>query len=229
MKLAIMQPYFFPYIGYWQLICAVDTFVIYDDVNYIKKGYINRNSILVEQKAKMFTLELIGASQNKLIKEITVGNNSSKILKTIKQSYSKAPEFKSVYTLIESILKNKEKNIAKFLGNSIQLISNYLEIKTDIIYSSDLKKDNTLKGEDKIISINKSLNANTYINAIGGQSLYSRVAFESNGIDLFFLETKPMKYKQFQNSFIPNLSIIDVLMFNSKEKARKLLRGYRII
>lgn len=109
MTLAIMQPYLFPYIGYWQLINAVDTFVIYDDVNFIKQGYINRNSILSNGKSQQFTLELIGASSNKLIKEIEIGNNANKILKTIKQSYIKAPLFENVIILLEEILTNKEK------------------------------------------------------------------------------------------------------------------------
>ena len=104
MTLAIMQPYLFPYIGYWQLLNAVDTFVLYDDVNYINKGYINRNSILVDGKAQQFTLELINASQNKLINEIEIGNNSKKLLKTITQSYIKAPFFEDIITLIEEIL-----------------------------------------------------------------------------------------------------------------------------
>ena len=83
MTVAIMQPYLFPYIGYWQLIHAVDTFVIFDDVNYIKKGYINRNNILVNGQKQTFTLELMSASQNKLINDIDIGNNIEKVMESI--------------------------------------------------------------------------------------------------------------------------------------------------
>ena len=157
MTLAIMQPYFFPYIGYWQLINAADTFVIYDDVNFIKKGYINRNSILLSGRPHVFTLKLIGASQNKLINEIEVGDNSRKILKTIEMSYKKSPYFHIVFPIIKDILNNKEKKLAKFLGYSIKRISEYLEIDTRFIYSSDIEKDNALKAQDKILDLSKKL------------------------------------------------------------------------
>src|SRR5690606_19151193 len=113
MKIAIMQPYLFPYIGYWQLINAVDTFVIYDDVSFINKGYINRNYILLSGKPQRFTLELSKASQNKLINEIEVGNNQNKILRTISFSYKKAPFYKKAFSLIEDIFQQKEKNLTE--------------------------------------------------------------------------------------------------------------------
>ena len=229
MTLAIMQPYLFPYIGYWQLINAVDTFVIYDDVNYINKGYINRNSILVNGKSQQFTLELIGASQNKLIKEIEIGNNANKILKTIKQSYIKAPLFENVISLLEEILTNKEKNLAKYIGYSLEIISNYLNINTKFIYSSDIKKDNNLKAQDKILDICKKLEATNYINTIGGQELYNKEIFKENGIELNFLKTELVEYKQFKNDFVPYLSIIDILMFNSKDEIKNMLNRYALV
>jgi hypothetical protein len=229
MTIAIMQPYFFPYIGYWQLINAVDTFVIYDDVNFIKKGYINRNSILVGGKSQKFTLELIGASQNKLINEIAVGNNSKKLLKTIEMSYKKAPYFESVFPLIESILNNEEKNLAKYLGYSLKKISNYLKIDTNIIYSSDIEKDNSLKAQDKILDICDILQADKYINAIGGQELYNKDDFKSKDIELNFLDTDLIEYKQLKNEFVPYLSIIDIMMFNSKDEIKKMLVRYELV
>ena len=129
-----MQPYFFPYIGYWQLLSVADTFVIYDDVNFIKQGYINRNSILVGNEAQKITLEVIGASSNRLINEVQVGNNTKKLLKGIDQAYKKAPEYEKVFPLIQSVLENQEKNLAKFLGNLIQKISTYLDICCANIY-----------------------------------------------------------------------------------------------
>ena len=229
MTLAIMQPYFFPYIGYWQLLNAVDTFVIYDDVNFIKKGYINRNLILNAGHEQRITLELIGVSQNKLIKEIKVGNNSRKLLKTIEMAYKKAPYFETEFIVIKDILAQKERNLAKFLGDSINKISSYLEINTKIIYSSDLEKDDNLKAQDKILDICQRLESSHYINAIGGQELYSKEAFRSKNLDLNFVQTELTEYKQFKNEFVPYLSIIDIMMFNSKKEIQNMLNDYKIV
>lgn len=229
MTLAIMQPYLFPYIGYWQLINAVDTFVIFDDVNFIKKGYINRNSIMVGGKSQQFTLELVGASQNKLINEIEVGNNSKKLLKTIEISYKKAQYFEAVFPIIVDILNQEEKNLSKFIGYSLEKLSDYLEIDTKFIYSSDIKKDNTLKAQDKILDICKKLDATNYINAIGGQELYNKEKFQEHNIQLNFLKTELKEYKQFKNEFISYLSIVDVLMFNSIDEVKNMLNKFNLI
>lgn len=229
MTLAIMQPYLFPYIGYWQLINAVDTFVIYDDVNFIKQGYINKNNFLVNTKAQAFTLQLLGASSNKLISEIYVGNNNKKILKTIKQNYIKAPQFNRIYPIIEDILNQNEQNLAKFIGYSLSKISNFLEINTKIIYSSDVGKDCSLKAQYKVIDICRNLNAKNYINAIGGQELYSKEVFAKFNIELNFLDTNLPEYKQFENEFVPYLSIIDIMMFNNIEVISAFLEDYKLI
>lgn len=229
MKLAIMQPYLFPYIGYWQLVNAVDTFVIYDDVNFIKQGYINRNNILIRGCKVLFTLNLIGASSNKLINEIEVGNNEKKLLKTFRQVYSKAPFYFYVMPLIEQIFSSEEKNLAKFVGNSIILLAQYLQVETEFKYSSTIAKDNDLKAQDMVIEISKLLGATTYVNAIGGKGLYSKDVFRSRGLTLQFIKSKPTSYTQFNKDFVPNLSIIDVLMFNSVDDVRSMLNGYELI
>jgi hypothetical protein len=229
MTLAIMQPYLFPYIGYWQLLNAVDKFVIFDDVNFIKKGYINRNSILVNNNSFLFTLELIGASQNKLINEIAIGKNQKKILKTIETAYKKAPYFKDAFLLVEDILNQKETNLAKFIGYSLKKISNYLEIDTELIYSSDIVKNNQLKAQEKILEICKNLKATHYINAIGGQELYDKTVFESKNIQLNFLKTELQEYKQLKGEFVPYLSIIDVLMFNSRVEIKQMLQACELV
>ncbi len=229
MTLAIMQPYLFPYIGYWQLINAVDTFVIYVDVNFIKQGYINRNSILSNGKSQVITMELIGASSNKLINEIEVGNNREKLLKTIKQNYTKAPSFDKVYPIIENIINQNEKNLAKFIGYSLERICEYLEVDTKFVYSSNIKKDNTLKAQDKILEMCNILKADKYINAIGGQELYNKEIFKENGIELNFLKIELVEYKQFKNDFVPYLSIIDILMFNSKDEIKNMLVRYELV
>lgn len=228
MKLGIMQPYFFPYIGYWQLINLVDTFVIYDDVTFIKQGYINRNYLLANGQAQLMTLALNGASSNKLINEIQVGNNPKKILKTIIQNYSKAPYFKVVYLLIEDILMKKEKSLEKYIGYSLIMISKYLEIKTEFIYSSDIQKNEVLKAQDRVIEINKQLGATVYINAIGGKELYKKEDFKKENIELKFLKIEEFEYKQFNNEPIPFLSIIDIMMFNSKDEVIKMLNRYSL-
>jgi hypothetical protein len=230
MKVAIMQPYFFPYLGYFQLIHAVDIFVIFDDVHYINKGYINRNNLLLQNSIHPFNLFLEKASQNKLINEINLANNNSKLVKTIEIAYKKSKCFDESFPIIESILNTNEKNLAKFLGNSINSICNYLELNKKIIYSSELNNDKNKKGKEKIIDIVKFLDANEYINPIGGQEIYSFNDFFKNNIKLNFISmNKNLVYKQLNNDFIPNLSIIDVIMFNNNKELKDLLKQYTLI
>ena len=228
-SIAIMQPYFFPYIGYFQLIKAVDVFIIYDDVNYINKGYINRNSILVNRQAHKITLALLGASQNKLINEIEISNNGSKILKTIEMAYKKAPFFNEVFSILNNIFTNKEKNLAKFIGDSLQVITSSLGLSANFLYSSEIEKNNTLTAQYKIIEICKKLGITTYVNAIGGQQLYDLVTFKKHNIDLFFIKSQSQQYKQFKNVFVPNLSIIDILMFNERSHILSMLEQYELL
>lgn len=232
MKLGIMQPYFMPYIGYWQLLSAVDKYVVYDDVNFIKGGWINRNRILLNGKVQNINLPMEGASSNKLINEIKVSSNSilrNKVLKTIYMAYHKTPYFEIVYPILERVLMNEETNIAKFIFYSIKEVCTYLDIETELILSSSLDKNNQLKSKDKVLEICKVLCCDEYYNAIGGKELYSVEEFEEHGVQLYFLKTKDIIYKQFNNSFESNLSIIDVLMFNSKEQIKALLGEYELL
>ena len=229
MKVAIMQPYFFPYIGYWQLINMANTFVIYDDVNYIKRGFINRNYLLQNQQLQLFTLELISASQNKNINAILIGSNTSKILRTIKHNYTKAPHFDIVYPLIENIFCSNEKNLSQFLGNSLEKISEFLEINTDFLYSSNINNDKSLQAQDRLIEMSQLLGTTDYINTIGGIELYNKDDFRKAGINLSFIKTKNIEYKQYKNEFVQNLSIIDVMMFNSKQEIKQMLNEFELI
>lgn len=229
MKLGIMQPYFFPYIGYWQLMNAVDKYVIYDDVNFIKGGWINRNRILINGKPQYFNIQMNGASSFKLINEIKISNNVNKNLRTIYMAYHKAPYFSNIYPIIEDIYRKQTDNLSEFIINSIICLAKYLDIKTQILISSSLNKNNILKGQDKVIDICKLLNATDYYNAEGGFSLYSFNDFAKNDINLAFLKTNDITYKQFNNEFVPNLSIIDVMMFNSKEEILHMLDAYTLI
>lgn len=229
MKLGIMQPYFLPYIGYWQLINAVDKYVIYDDVNFINKSWINRNNILLNGNKHQINLLLTEASQNKLINQVAIQDNQTKLIRTIEMNYKKAPMFQQVFPLFLHIMEHSDKNLAKFIGNSIVEIARYLSIETEFIYSSTIDKDNTLRAQDKILNICKLLNANKYVNAIGGADLYSKDDFNKVGIELSFLETKIEPYKQFKNEFVPYLSILDVLMFNSIEEIKSRLNKYELL
>lgn len=232
MKLGIMQPYFMPYIGYWQLMNLVDQYVVYDDVNYIKGGWINRNRILVNGLPKYFNVPMSGASPNLLINEVKVDCNEALIrknLRSIEGAYRKAPYYGTVYPILEEILKYKEENLAKFIKHSFEVIGSYLGINTELIMSSDLKKDNTLRGQDKVLAICRLLGAAEYYNAIGGQELYSYEAFRKQGLQLNFVKTEEIVYRQFDNEFQPNLSIIDVMMFNSRDQVKEYLEAYSLL
>lgn len=229
MKLAIMQPYFLPYISYFQLIKAVDKYVIYDDVNFIKGGWINRNRILLNGSAFMINVPMIGSSPNKKINEIQVGTNKEKLLLTIKQAYHKSPFFIDVFPLINDIIKFDSNNLALYISNSIVKIAEYLKIKTEFVLSSQIIKDNDLKGQDKVITICKILGATYYYNAIGGQELYNKSDFAFENVKLNFIRTKLIEYQQFSDEFIPFLSILDVLMFNSVDEINIMLNNYELI
>lgn len=231
MRVGIMQPYFFPHIGYWQLLNMVDKYVIYDDVNYIKGGWINRNYILINGESKLITLCLNAASSNKLINEIEIKHNeiyNNKLLKTIKESYSKAPFIQDILPMLERLINYKENNLVNYLRNTITEVCMYLDIETQIILSSEINKNSKLKSQDKIIEICKLLEANQYINAIGGQHLYSKETFLQEGIELNFIKSKEINYRQFNNEFISNLSIIDIMMFNHPEKIKEMLNEYEL-
>jgi hypothetical protein len=232
MKLAIMQPYFCPYIGYFQLIKLVDKFVIYDDVNYINKGWINRNNILVNSNKFLFQIPLVEASQNKKINTIEIFIDDiwkNKFLKTLIHSYKNAPHFDNVMNLIEGILNTNVKLISELNYYSILKICEYLDIKTEIVSTSSIFDNHNLKGQNRILSICKKLKSNHYINPIGGVDIYDPVLFLDNGIKINFITHKDIVYKQFKNLFVPNLSIIDVMMFNKKEEINNLLDQYSLI
>lgn len=228
MRVGIMQPYLFPYIGYYQLINAVDTFVIYDDVNYIKQGWINRNRILLNENDFMFNISLKEASSFKKINEIEVVGNNHKLIATIEHAYRNAPYFNEIFPLLSEILLYQESNLARYLTNSLNVIIGYLDIKTSVLISSEIDKDLLLKGDNKVIDICKHLNATNYINAIGGKELYAKDKFAENSLILNFIKSKPITYNQYKNQFVPWLSIIDVLMFNTPEQIKRLLNAYEL-
>ena len=229
MTLGIMQPYFMPYIGYWQLMAAVDTYVVYDDVNYIKGGWVSRNNILMNGKPYMFTITLNGASPNKLFNEITIRDDFRKFLRMLDYCYAHAPYHAEIMPLMEQICEYENRSLGEFMMNSFQQVLNYLDIDTRLVLSSRIEKDNTLRGSEKVKHICHLLQAETYLNAIGGQELYDKADFKAAGIELRFLQTNTLTYPQQCEPFVPNLSIIDVLMHNGKERTQRLLKEYTLI
>ena len=227
MKIAIMQPYLFPYIGYFQLMNVVDEFIVYDNIQFTKKGWINRNRILVNGTDSYITAPLKDDSDYLNIVDRRLADtwplSKKKILNRISETYKKAPCFASAYPLVEEAIACEENNLFKFIFHSLVLIKEYLDIQTPLIVSSSVSIDHALRSEDKVIELCKARKADSYINPIGGVELYDKGRFESNRITLQFIKTSDFVYQQFNNDFVPFLSIIDVIMFNSKQKTREYL------
>lgn len=222
MKLAIMQPYFFPYIGYFQLIQSADKFIVYDNIKYTKKGWINRNRFLQNGKDVLFSIPLKKDSDYLDVRErkVSPAFNRVKLLNQLKQSYGRAPAFNGAFPVVEKIIMNDEVNLFDYIHYSIVEVCSYLGIDTEIVKSSNIHVDHSLQSQGKVIALCQAVGATTYINAIGGQELYTRNDFSACGIDLKFIQSKPFEYKQLKNYFIPWLSIIDVLMFNSVDEIK---------
>ncbi len=233
MKLAIMQPYFFPYIGYFQLMNSVDEFVIYNNIKFTKKGWINRNKILVNGQSEYITLPLKKGSDFLPVDQRYLADtwptDKRKLFNRINESYRKSPYFEIVYPLIESCLNFPDDNLFNLIYHSLVTIKNYLNINSHFVTSSSIPFNNNLKAEKLVIQICKSRKTDVYINPIGGVELYDKTNFKKEGIDLFFLKSNEFIYKQYDNSFVPWLSIIDVMMFNSSENILKFLEQFVLI
>lgn len=232
MKIAIMQPYIFPYLGYFQLVNAVDTFVFYDDVNYIKRGWINRNQILINGESTLFSVPVKKASQNKLINEIETVIDEKWLLqffKTIEQHYKNAPFFEETYALLKKVFKKDHTKIGELAMESVLQISEYLNLNTQFEVSSRYYPSSIGKGKaERLIAICKEKGVNWYINPSGGKELYKKDIFEKDGITLSFIENELVYYPQFRNQFVKGLSMIDVLMFNSIGESKKLLSNFKL-
>jgi len=225
-KLAIMQPYFFPYLGFFQLMAKADKFVLYDDVNFINRGWINRNRIKLNGAAHLITVPLHDASQNKLICEIQISQDAvwkKKMLKTIAQAYARAGCFDPAFRLVEEIIAYPSNDLAAFLRNSLFKLRDYLGIETEIVESSRTYGNASLNGEARIVDICVREHAGVYINAIGGMDLYARNEFADKGLELYFVKPTLDRYAQDKTEFLPGLSIIDVIMHNDRPALRNML------
>lgn len=232
MKVAIMQPYFFPYIGYFQLMHAVDTFVIFDDVQFIKKGWIHRNQIVMDGEPHPFTLSIQKMSQNKLICEHERALAEETVVRQIKQlhhAYQKAPYFNEAMPVLERALSNPERNVAIYLAQSLQEVARYLHIDTTFLYTSDLNGDPTLRGQERILDYCRQLGATHYINAINGKALYDEESFQKSGVALSFLQSDLPAYRQGTDTYLPYMSIIDCMMNCSAQHSHEMLHRYELV
>lgn len=219
MKLAIMQPYFLPYVGYFQLIAAVDLFIMYDQIKYTKKGWINRNRMLQNGKEAIFSLPLKSDSDSRDVceRELAGDFNRKKLLNQFREAYHHAPHFEPTFPVIERILGFENRNLFQFLHNSVTTCCTHLGIATKIQISSEIDIDFKLKNVERVLALCEAVGAKTYVNAIGGTALYAKETFLGQGVDLRFIQPKPFEYPQFGNTFVPWLSIVDVMMFNPVE------------
>lgn len=229
-----MQPYFFPYIGYFQLINSVDKFVIYDDVNYIKQGWINRNQIIANDKPYFFTVPVKNQTSFELIRNTKIDKRKfifwkGKFLKTLEYNYKKAPHFLPVFELVNQVLNQNFTFISDISTKSLFETISFLGIKTEIVKSSRIYNNNNLDSFDRIIDICKKEKATEYLNLIGGEHLYSKEIFFENNLLLRFIKSEEIEYTQYERKFFPNLSIIDVLMFNSIKEVNLILKKYKLI
>ena len=234
MKLVIMQPYLFPYVGYFQLLAAADRFVVYDDVNFIKGGWINRNKILIQGKQHLFTIPLDAPSPNRKICDIQLSPPSmwrNKFLQTISQNYRRADYFEAVYALLERVMITSEsQTIADLVRISLFEIKKYLKLSVDIIPTSAKYVNEHLTAQQRVIDICRIECATDYINAQGGQHLYDYSTFCQHNLALHFLQPELKPYRQLNNpNFVAGLSIIDVLMNNSVYQTHEILNKYLLI
>lgn len=232
MKLAIMQPYFLPYIGYFQLIGAVDTLIVYDNIKYTKRGWINRNRLLCSGCDVVFSLALQKDADSLNISDRTLARdfNRDKLLKKFRGAYARAPYFEPTNILLERIVRWGDNNLFNYLHHSIVSVCTHLGVKTQILVSSEIDIDHSLKGQEKVLALCQALGAKTYINAIGGMKLYTKADFESRGVALKFIQSNPFEYTQFDAPFVPWLSIVDVMMFNAIERTSVgLSSGYDLV
>ena len=224
--MGIMQPYFFPYFGYFQLIAQSDIIVLHDDVQYIKGGWVNRNRILTQGAPRWLTFSVLKAPHHLRINERQYQRGqgaAEKLLQSIEAAYRRAPHFVETFPLLREIMQFEDDNVAAFNGHLVCRLADHLGIRTRILVSSELDKADQLTGQERVVDICKRLGASLYINPIGGVDLYQAERFREGGIKLRFLKPRKISYPQIDDPPVGNLSIIDVMMFNDRSAISALL------
>jgi len=233
MTLAIMQPYLFPYIGYFQLMHAADTFLLLDDVAWINRGWINRNRILVQGQPQYLSFPVAGASQNKTIRElelVTPDGWKSNIEKTLIMAYKKAPQFEVFFPVLRSILYADIRNLSAYIFHSLHTLCQYMQLSVALLPGTGGYANAALKGQDRILDLCRQENASVYVNPPGGASLYEAGRFRHEGVQLLFLQPTLAPYQQRGVSeFVPALSIIDVLMNCEPAQVQQQLTQYQLV
>ncbi len=234
--IAIMQPYFFPYIGYWQLIHAADVFVIYDDGKFIKGGWIAHNRILGQDgQPKMISFDINGKSPNRRINELQrqfCAQHVKSMIRNLHYVYHKAPHYAEAMRVIEPILHDEEPDLVCYLTKQLKSVAAYLGIDTEFRLSSEVSKEGLEYVEDKVFRICRHFGINDYINASGaGMELYDKAHWkEAGNVNLQFLRrNEDIRYRQFNDEFIPDLSIIDLMMFCSRDELHSMLNRYHFL
>lgn len=231
-----MQPYFFPYLGYFSLLKNTEKFILLDSVQFIRHGWIERNRILkLDGNCMYIKVPLIKHSRGTLIKNIRIKNDQNwknKILSQIQHYKKKAPFFIDVKNLLNTIFEKKMEDITTLNCFCLESVCNYLGFRPDIsIFSNlDLTIDIPTSPDEWALNICKSIgNVTEYWNPPGGIDFFNRDKYEKEGIKLNFQKIQLLEYKQLGNPFLPGLSIIDVMMFNSPETINTMLGDYKII
>jgi len=211
-RVAVLQPYLFPYLGTFQLARQVERFVCFDDVAFIKKGYIHRNAVLLDGAAHPFTVPVRNISQNRQIVEHDYVGEWQPLLALLQRAYAKAPFFEPVFALVQRVLAEPDLNVARKNALSMAAVFDYLGLPFDHGFSSAHALPPELRASARVRAVCLAEGASMYINPAGGRALYDAADFERDGMALRFCEMRPLLYPQRSESFVPNLSIIDALM-----------------
>ncbi len=231
MTVAIMQPYFLPYLGYWQLMAAADRFVVYDHIQFTKKGWINRNRFLRNGTAAVFTLPVKQGPHTLNVVDRAIADDfrPDTLLNPLAAAYRQAPFFEAVFPVIQEVVAAAPRNLFAYLHHSLTVVARYLGIRTPIVVSSTVDADHGLASEERVLALCRALGATRYLNSIGGRDLYSPRAFEARGIELKFVRPRLLPYQQYDQPFVAGLSIVDVMMFNSSDAVRGMLGAYDLL
>lgn len=226
MKLAIMQPYLFPYLGYFQLLNAVDRFVLLDDAAHIRRGWVNRNALAGRDARQPFVFPVAYAPRDAAILDVRLHEPEQaarRFMRTLAHLYGQAPFYGPVSELISGILSGGEERLALVIRHSLERIAAYLGIATPIVSAAERHGEIRSRGARRILDICRAEGATTYLNPEGGTELYDPAPFAEAGIALRFLHHRPLPYDRRGGVFLERLSIVDAMMYNAPEAFGPLL------